>query len=155
VSQQDLATLRLCDHKRKHPSTAAFREAEIDAGDSGRFGWTQAEGGFALQAFVCSWHGKPRSTMNASIDSELAGLFGRWTFATAQVRRLDELNIDPDAIKAAAQRVIEERGHPERQRAIVDALDEDTAVALCIWLRDPANASGLLKQARATSRKRR
>lgn len=92
--------------------------------------------------------------MNASIDSELAGLFGRWTFATAQVRRLDELNIDPDAIKAAAQRIIEERGHPERQRAIVDALDEDTAVALCIWLRDPANASGLLKQARATSRKR-
>ena len=92
--------------------------------------------------------------MNASIDSELAGLFGRWTFATAQVRRLDELNIDPDAIKAAAQRVIEERGHPERQRAIVDALDEDTAVALCIWLRDPANAAGLLKQARAASRKR-
>jgi hypothetical protein len=92
--------------------------------------------------------------MNASIDSELAGLFGRWTFASAQVKRLDELNIDPDAVKAAAQRVIEERGHPERQRAIVDALDEDTAVALCIWLRDPANAAGLLKQARAASRKR-
>jgi hypothetical protein len=92
--------------------------------------------------------------MNASLDSELAGLFGRWTFATAQVRRLDDLNIDPDVIAAAAQRIIDERGHPERQRAIVDALDEDTAVALCIWLRDPANASGLLKQARATSRKR-
>jgi hypothetical protein len=92
--------------------------------------------------------------MNASLDSELAGLFGRWTFATAQVRRLDDLNIDPDVIEAAAQRIIDERGHPERQRAIVDALDEDTAVALCIWLRDPANASGLLKQARATSRKR-
>jgi len=92
--------------------------------------------------------------MSASIDSELTGLFGRWTFATAQVKRLDELNIDPDAVKAAAQRIIAERGHPERQRAIVDALDEDTAVALCIWLRDPANASNLLKQARATSRKR-
>jgi hypothetical protein len=92
--------------------------------------------------------------MNASIDSELTGLFGRWTFATAQVKRLDDLNIDPNAIKAAANLVIEARGQPERQRAIVDALDEDTAVALCIWLRDPANASGLLKQARATSRKR-
>lgn len=92
--------------------------------------------------------------MNTSIDSELTTLFGRWTFATAQVKRLDELNIDPEVIKAAAQRVIQERGHPERQRAIVDAMDEDTAVALCIWLRDPANASGLLKQARATSRKR-
>jgi hypothetical protein len=92
--------------------------------------------------------------MNASIDSELTGLFGRWTFAAAQVKRLDDLNIDPNAIKAAANLVIEARGQPERQRAIVDALDEDTAVALCIWLRDPANASGLLKQARATSRKR-
>lgn len=93
--------------------------------------------------------------MNASIDAELTGLFGRWTFATAQVKRLDELNIDPEAVKAAAQRIIEERGHPDRQRAIVDAMDEDTAVALCIWLRDPANASSLLKQARATSRKNR
>ena len=92
--------------------------------------------------------------MNASIDSELTGLFGRWTFAAAQVRRLDELKVDPDAVKAAAQSIIKERGHPERQRAIVDALDDDTAVALCIWLRDPANAAGLLEQARATTRKR-
>jgi hypothetical protein len=92
--------------------------------------------------------------MNSSIDSELTGLFGRWTFATAQVKRLDDLNIDPDAIKAAAHLIIKERGNPERQRAIVDALDEDMAVALCIWLRDPANASGLLDHARAMSRKR-
>ena len=92
--------------------------------------------------------------MNASIDAELTGLFGRWTFAAAQVRRLDELNVDPDAVKAAAHLIIKERGHPERQRAIVDALDEDTAVALCIWLRDPANASGLLEHARTTARKR-
>jgi len=92
--------------------------------------------------------------MSESIDSELTGLFGRWTFAAAQVRRLDDLNIDPEAVKAAAHLIIKERGHPERQRAIVEALDDDTAVALCIWLRDPANASGLLKQARATARKR-
>jgi len=81
-------------------------------------------------------------------------LFGRWTFAAAQVNRLYDLNIDPEVIKAAAHLVIKERGHPERQRAIVDALDDDTAVALCIWLRDPENAAGLLKQARATARKR-
>ena len=92
--------------------------------------------------------------MNESIDSELTGLFGRWTFAAAQVRRLDDLNVDPDAVKAAANSIIKERGHPERQRAIVDALDDDTAVALCIWLRNPENAAALLKQARATARKR-
>ena len=93
--------------------------------------------------------------MSASIDSELSGLFGRWTFAAAQVKRLDELKIDLDAVKAASQLVIKERGHPERQRAIVDALDEDTAVALCIWLRDPANAATFLEHAEATSRKRK
>ena len=84
----------------------------------------------------------------------LRGLGGRLARPAAQVRRLDELNVDPDAVKAAAQSIIKERGHPERQRAIVDALDDDTAVALCIWLRDPANAAGLLEQAKATTRKR-
>lgn len=93
--------------------------------------------------------------MSASIDSELSALFGRWTFAAAQVKRLDELRIDLDAVKAAAQSVINERGHPERQREIVDALDEDTATALCIWLRDPANASTFLEHAKATARKRK
>jgi hypothetical protein len=93
-------------------------------------------------------------TMSANVDSELIGLFGHWTFATAQVKRLDELKVDPDAVKAAAQQVIEQRDNPTRQRAIVDAMDEDTAVALCLWLRDPANASGLLKQARAKPRRR-
>ncbi|MEO8631331.1 MAG: hypothetical protein ABI612_25035 [Betaproteobacteria bacterium] len=88
-------------------------------------------------------------------DSELLGLFGWWTLATAQVKRLEDLSIDTETIRKAAQLLIEDRGHPERQRATVDALNEDTAVALCIWLRDPANASGLLKQARATSRKRK
>jgi hypothetical protein len=92
--------------------------------------------------------------LNANIDSELLGLFGRWTLATAQVKRLDDLNVDPDIIRKSTQLIIEERGHPDRQRAFVDALDEDTAVAVCIWLRDPANASSLLKHARAKARKR-
>jgi hypothetical protein len=92
--------------------------------------------------------------MSANVDSELIGLFGRWTFATAQVKRLEELKVEPDAVKAAARQVIEQRDNPERQRAIVNALDEDTAVALCLWLRDPANASSLLEQARGKRRKR-
>jgi hypothetical protein len=92
--------------------------------------------------------------MNASIDSELLALFGRWTVATAQVRRLEDLKIDLEVIKAAAKQVIEQRGQPERQRAIVDALNEDTACALCIWLRDPANATELMSFAKAAARKR-
>jgi hypothetical protein len=90
----------------------------------------------------------------ANVDSELTGLFGRWIFATAQVKRLEELNVDPEVVKAAARQVIGQRDDPVRQRAIVDALDENTAVALCLWLRDPANASSLLEQARGNRRKR-
>ncbi len=91
--------------------------------------------------------------MSANVDSELMGLFGRWIFATAQVKRPDELKVDPDVVRAAARRVVEQRNDPERQRASINALDEDTAVALCLWLRDPANASGLLEQARGKRRK--
>lgn len=91
--------------------------------------------------------------MSEDLDSELIRLFGRWTFATTQVRRLDDLKADPETIRKTAKLIIEQRGHPDQQRAIVDALDEDTATALCIWLRNPANASDLLKQARAKPRK--
>ena len=93
--------------------------------------------------------------MSASIDSELLRLFGRWTLATAQVKRLEDQNISAEAIQAAAILVVSERGNPERQREIVDAMDEDTAVALCIWLRDPANASHVATLAKAASRKKR
>jgi len=50
------------------------------------------------------------------------------------------LKVDPDR-KAAAQQVIEQ-ATIRRQRAIVDAMDEAPGCAL-LWLRDPANASGL------------
>ena len=93
--------------------------------------------------------------MASEIDTELMNLFGRWTFASAQVKRRDELNVDQQAVEAAARQVLAALGQPEQQRAIVDALDEDTALALCLWLRDPANATSLLKQARAKPRKPR
>ena len=93
--------------------------------------------------------------MTSEIDAELMNLFGRWTFASAQVKRREDLKVAPEAVQAAAQEVIAARGQPERQRAIVDALDEDTAVALCLWLRDPSNATSLLAQARAKKRKPR
>jgi hypothetical protein len=93
--------------------------------------------------------------MASEIDAELMNLFGRWTFASAQVKRRDELKVDQETVEAAARQVIAARGQLEQQRAIVDALDEDTALALCLWLRDPANANSLLKQARAKPRKLR
>lgn len=91
--------------------------------------------------------------MSAEVDTQLMGLFGRWTFASAQVQRLEDLKVDPAVVQAAARQVIAQRDDPVGQRAFVDALEEDVAVALCLWLRDPANASGLLDQARGKRRR--
>ncbi len=93
--------------------------------------------------------------MGASVDAELLALFGRWTLATAQVKRLEELNVDLEVIQSAAREVVMQRGHPEAQRAIVDALSEDTAVALCIWMRDSNNAASLVTYAKAAAKKRK
>jgi hypothetical protein len=82
--------------------------------------------------------------MNARNTPDLLSLFGRWTLAEAECTRLEDLQIDADRVAEAARQVIAERGDPERQRAIVAAMDDKTALALCIWLRDPAKAADLL-----------
>jgi len=92
--------------------------------------------------------------MSNRIDAELVGIFGRWTLASAQCTRLEDLKVDPERIRQAAQAVMDERGHPERQKALIDEMDEPTAVALCIWLRDPAKSAELVKLAGARQRAR-
>jgi len=92
--------------------------------------------------------------MSNRIDTELVGIFGRWTLASAQCTRLEDLKVDPERIRQAAQAVMDERGHPDRQKALIDEMDEPTAVALCIWLRDPSKAAELVKLAGARQRAR-
>jgi hypothetical protein len=92
--------------------------------------------------------------MSNKIDTELVGIFGRWTMASAQCTRLEDLQVDPDRIRQAAQAVMDQRGHPERQKALIDEMDDNTAVALCIWLRDPTKAAELVKLAGVRQRAR-
>jgi hypothetical protein len=92
--------------------------------------------------------------MSNKIDTELVGIFGRWTMASAQCTRLEDLQVDPDRIRQAAPAVMDQRGHPERQKALIDEMDDNTAVALCIWLRDPTKAAELVKLAGARQRAR-
>jgi len=82
--------------------------------------------------------------MSSRNDSQMIALFDRWTVAVAQVTRIEELKVGVEGVAAAARRVIALRGDPEAQKLAVAAMDDDTALALCVWLRDPSKAAELL-----------
>lgn len=86
------------------------------------------------------------------LDSELAVLFGREVLAEAQRLKGGEwplhLDIDPDLILEASRQLLAEKGHPDRQRAIVQGMDEETALVLCCWLRESEFGPRLIRRAR-------
>lgn len=82
--------------------------------------------------------------MSSSNDAQMITLFDRWTVASAQGVRIEDLKVDAERVAAAARQVIALRGNAEAQRKLVAAMDDDTALALCVWLRDPSKAVELL-----------
>ena len=42
-----------------------------------------------------------------------------------------------ELVAEGARQIREQSGHPERQRAIIEAMDEDTALSLCKWILEP------------------
>lgn len=89
------------------------------------------------------------------LDSELAVLFGRSVLTEAQRLRDGDwpihLDIDTELIVEATRQLMAERGHPERQRAIVQGMDEETALTLCCWLRESSYGPRLIRRARLES----
>ena len=71
------------------------------------------------------------------LDAELAVLFGRSTLAQAKQVRLEALEIDAELVAEGARQLRQAGGQPVRQRAIVQAMDEDTALVLCKWILEP------------------
>lgn len=72
------------------------------------------------------------------LDAELQVLFGRSVLMQAQKGAIDLMAVDVDLLADTALELRQAKGEPLRQRAIVDALDADTALALCMWIRDSA-----------------
>jgi hypothetical protein len=82
--------------------------------------------------------------MSSRSLSQWIELFDRWTVATAQGTRIEDLKVDADRVAVAVREIIALRGDPDAQRRAVAAMDDDTALALCVWLRDPSRASEML-----------
>lgn len=79
-----------------------------------------------------------------TLDAELAVLFGRQVVAQSKQVRLEDMAIEAELVAEGARQLREAGGQPVRQRAIVQAMDEDTALALCKWIREPDSVSQIL-----------
>lgn len=71
-----------------------------------------------------------------ALDAELLVLFGREVLAQAKQVRLEALDVDAELVAEGARQLRQAEGQPVRQRAIVQAMDADTALALCKWIRE-------------------
>ena len=71
------------------------------------------------------------------LDTELVNLFGRQVVAQSKRLRLEDVAEEAELVAEGARQLIRATGKPERQRAIVGAMAEETALALCPWVREP------------------
>jgi len=71
------------------------------------------------------------------LDKELACLFGRQVVADCKKLKLEEVALEAELVAEGARQLIEAGGNPKQQQAIVRAMDEETALALCRWIREP------------------
>ena len=71
-----------------------------------------------------------------SLRSELSALFGTTTLHQAE--RIEPDQVDALAVEEAAGALLRLRGQPDKQAALVQAMQPQTAAALCRWLGDPS-----------------
>ena len=80
---------------------------------------------------------KSNAGQGSQLDRELAFLFGRDVLANSKRMSLEDLTNEAELVAEAARQLRQQQGKPEQQRRIVQNMAEDTAAALCKWLREP------------------
>lgn len=68
------------------------------------------------------------------LEHELAFLFGKEVVKQSQKINIDQMYIEADLVAEGARQLLENTGHPEAQRRIIEGMDNDTAMALCKWI---------------------
>lgn len=76
------------------------------------------------------------ASLMSRLDKELACLFGRQVVADCKKLKLEEVALEAELVAEGARQLIA-AGNPKQQQAIVRAMDEETALALCRWIREP------------------
>ena len=77
------------------------------------------------------------SSKGISLDSEAVSLFGRQIYEQAKRVSIEGMAIEAELVAEGARQLKQAKGQPDRQRAIVGAMDDETALALCRWIIEP------------------
>jgi hypothetical protein len=74
---------------------------------------------------------------DSRLHSEAICLFGRQVVEQAKQVSIEGMAIEAELVAEGARQLRQQTGNPERQRAIIEAMDEETALALCRWIIEP------------------
>jgi len=83
------------------------------------------------------------------LETELACLFGRETVTQARCTDIADLELDAvfmDGIAETAGQLIQAKGQPRDQRALVEGMGRDKRLVLCMWLIDTDMADKLVSK---------
>lgn len=78
-----------------------------------------------------------RKQNGSRLDSEAICLFGRQIVEQSKRVSLDSLVIEAEQVAEGARQLRQQAGNPDRQRAIIRAMADETALALCRWILEP------------------
>jgi len=83
----------------------------------------------------------------SSLHSEVVALFGRQIVEQAKSVNINQMAIEAELVAEAAKQLRQQAGSPESQRAIIAAMDNETALALCRWIIEPQCMAGFIARA--------
>lgn len=78
------------------------------------------------------------------LDMEAVSLFGKRLVQQSKELRVEDLAIEAGQVAEGVRQLREQSGRPDRQRAIIEAMDETTALALCKWICEPVCMAGFI-----------
>ena len=85
-----------------------------------------------------------RKSKGSRLDSEAICLFGRQVVKQAKRVSLNQMAIEAELVAEGARQLRQTSGQPDRQRAIIGAMDDETVLALCRWIIEPQCMAGFI-----------
>lgn len=86
---------------------------------------------------------KPRHR-TSQLDKELAFLFGQQIVGMSQQMTPADLIAEAELVAEGARQLRQHTGQPAVQRQIVRGMTDETAAALCKWIKEPETAGKYL-----------
>jgi len=85
-----------------------------------------------------------QQSKGSRLDSEAICLFGRQIVEQCKRVSIEAMAVEAELVAEGARQLRQQAGNPDRQRAIIKAMDDETALALCRWIIEPQCMAGFI-----------